>query len=241
MAVIHRTTLKPSKLELLGAWLPSRPWYSGSGSRSGSAGEPDLVKSGGFRLDDPQGEVGIEFLIVTDTSGTHPATYLVPLTYRGAALEGAEHALIGTSDHGVLGRRWVYDGCQDPVLIAQLLALIEGRIEAQDQNTSGAPDREITRSYSGTDLVAADFAAADDREGTALTATNGAVLRVSRELRPAPDGTHALESGATGHVVGYWRTLEGGRAHGTFATAHRSSAHRPFRLGAWPAGPSRMT
>ncbi|WP_242659159.1 hypothetical protein [Thermostaphylospora chromogena] len=27
MSVIHRTTLKPNKLELLTAWLPSRPWY----------------------------------------------------------------------------------------------------------------------------------------------------------------------------------------------------------------------
>ena len=30
MAVIHRTTLKPTKLELLTSWLPSRPWYRGA-------------------------------------------------------------------------------------------------------------------------------------------------------------------------------------------------------------------
>ena len=29
MAVIHRTTLEPTKLELLTTWLPSRPWYHG--------------------------------------------------------------------------------------------------------------------------------------------------------------------------------------------------------------------
>ncbi|MEV4114634.1 hypothetical protein [Nonomuraea sp. NPDC049695] len=114
MAVIHHTALKPTKLELLTSWLPSRPWYVGG------AGGPELAKAGGFRLDDPEGEVGIEFMVVTDTSGTHPTSYLVPLTYRGAPLDGAEHALVGTMEHGVLGRRWAYDGCHDPVLVAQL-------------------------------------------------------------------------------------------------------------------------
>ena len=58
MAEIHRTTLAPSKLELLARWLPRQPWYAG-GSCS-----PALQKAGGFRLDDPLGEVGIEFMYV---------------------------------------------------------------------------------------------------------------------------------------------------------------------------------
>jgi len=37
----------------------------------------------------------------------------VPLTYRGAPLDGAEDALVGTTEHGVLGRRWVYDGTRE--------------------------------------------------------------------------------------------------------------------------------
>src|SRR5690606_18798826 len=134
--------LKPNKLELLTAWLPTRPWYVGSAV-------PNLSKAGGFRLDDPQGEVGIEFMVVTDTSGPHPATYLAPLTYRGAPLDGADHALVGTAEHGVLGQRWIYDGCHDPVLVAQLLALIQGHVQAQAQNISDAPDRDVTRSYTG--------------------------------------------------------------------------------------------
>ncbi|MEV6594655.1 hypothetical protein AB0N36_43065 [Streptomyces acidicola] len=48
MAVIHCTTLKPTKLELLTSWLPSRPWYGG-------AGAPEPARAGGFRLDDPDG------------------------------------------------------------------------------------------------------------------------------------------------------------------------------------------
>lgn len=30
MAVIHQTTMKPNKVELLTAWLPSQPWYLGA-------------------------------------------------------------------------------------------------------------------------------------------------------------------------------------------------------------------
>ena len=217
MAVIHRTTLTPSKLELLASWLPSRPWYRGG------AGEPDLAKAGGFRLDDPQGEVGIEFMVVTDASGTHPTAYLVPLTYRGAALDGAEHALIGTAEHGVLGRRWIYDGCHDPVLVSQLMALIEGRAQAQDQNTSDTPDREVTHSFTGDGFAAADFTAAtsaDDNEGTELRATDGTTLRVDRVLRPAPDGAPLLPPDTVGHVAGSWHAPDGTRARGLFVVLH---------------------
>jgi len=212
MAVIHRTVLKPSKLELLTTWLPSRPWYSGG------AGEPELVKAGGFRLDDPQGEVGIEFMVVTDASDTQPITYLVPLTYRGAPLDGAEHALIGTMEHGVLGRRWAYDGCHDPVLVAQLSALIEGRVQAQDQNTSDTPDREVIRSCTGGGLASTDFATAatDGRECTELTAPHGAALSLRRVLRPAPDNEPVPPPEATGHVAGSWHMPDGTRARGLF-------------------------
>ncbi|MDX3310434.1 maltokinase N-terminal cap-like domain-containing protein [Streptomyces sp. NPDC054884] len=221
MAVIHHTVLKPTKLELLTSWLPTRPWYAGG------AGRPEPAKAGGFRLDDPQGEVGIEFMVVTDTAGPHPAAYLVPLTYRGAPLEGAEHALVGTMEHGVLGRRWVYDGCQDPVLVAQLLALIEGRVQAQAQSTSDTPDREVTRSYTGdapltanssagTDLTA-PLTAADDRDGTELSVPHGTTLRLRRVLTPVPDDAPLLPPDATGHVAGCWHTPAGTRARGLFA------------------------
>ncbi|MEV0641556.1 1,4-alpha-glucan branching protein [Streptomyces sp. NPDC050619] len=210
MAVIHRTTLKPTKLELLTAWLPSRPWYTG-------AGEPEPAKAGGFRLDDPQGEVGMEFMAIGDTSGAHPVTYLVPLTYRGAPLDGAEHALVGTMEHGVLGRRWAYDGCHDPVLLAQLLALIEGRVQAQAQSVSDTPDRDVTRSFAGAGPVPSGvLSATDDEEGTELSLPEGGTLRLQRVLRPAPDGAPLLPPGATGHVAGSWDTPDGARASGLF-------------------------
>jgi hypothetical protein len=214
MAVIHRTTVEPTKLELLTSWLPSRPWY-----RAGAT-EPRLAKAGGFRLDDPQGEVGIEFMVVTDISGPHPVTYLVPLTYRGAALDGAEHTLVGTMEHGVLGQRWAYDGCHDPVLLAQLGALIEGRVQAQDQNVSDVPDREIVASRTGEGSLPTDFVAVDDQDGTRLTTPHGTTLHLHRVLRPAPDGPLPPSPGATGQVTGSWQLPDGTRVRGVFAVLH---------------------
>ncbi|MCC3775320.1 1,4-alpha-glucan branching protein [Streptomyces sp. UNOB3_S3] len=216
MAVIHRTTLTPTKDELLTSWLPSRPWY-----RPGT-GAPRLSRAGGFRLDDPAGEVGIEFMVVTDTAGPEPVTYLVPLAYRGAPLEGAEDALVGTMDHGVLGERWAYDGCHDPVLTTELLALIEGRSQAQAQSVSDTPDHDIARSFAGRGPVAAAFTSVTDgAESTELTgAPHGAALRLQRILCPGP-GTPP--EGAAGHVEGWWQLQDGTRARGLFATLRTAS------------------
>ena len=41
----------------------------------------------------------------------------MPVTYRDAPLPGADAWLIGTMDHSVLGKRWVYDGVGDPVYL----------------------------------------------------------------------------------------------------------------------------
>ncbi|WP_327268341.1 1,4-alpha-glucan branching protein [Streptomyces sp. NBC_01218] len=144
MAFIHRTTMTPGKLDLVAAWLPAQPWYAGT--------TPELSKAGGFRLDDPQGEVGIEFMVVSDASTGRPHPYHVPVTYRGAPLEGAGAALIGTSEHGVLGTRWVYDGASDPVLTGRLLALLHGRAEPQAQSDSNTPDPTVHAREMGEDI-----------------------------------------------------------------------------------------
>ncbi|MBT2477005.1 1,4-alpha-glucan branching protein [Streptomyces sp. ISL-94] len=199
MAVIHRTTMTPGKVELLAAWLPNQPWYAGLPGRA-----PQLAKAGGFRLDDPEGEVGMEFMVVTDTAGDSPVTYHVPLTYRGAPLDGAEHALVGTSEHGVLGLRWVYDGAQDPVLMAQLRALLRGEAVPQRQNESGTPDPTVT--VEGTDLPL-------DAEPTVT------VTRVLHPESPAAPGDHAHV-----RVTAGWQTPEGEPARGTFAAVRRAAA-----------------
>jgi hypothetical protein len=182
MAVIHHTTLTPGKLELLAAWLPGRPWYLGGP-------EPRLAKVGGFRLDDPDGEVGIEFMAVTDESRERPVTYHVPLTYRGAPLDGAEDALVGTAEHGVLGRRWVYDGAHDPVLVAQLRALIAGKAVPQAQSLTDTPDPTVL------------CRAAKSGAGS---------IRVNRVLEPGE-----VEAVA-GYVSAPWRLPDGGEVRGYF-------------------------
>lgn len=137
MAEIHHTTLVPGKLDLLAEWLPAQRWYAAKGRL------PRLLRVGGFRLDDPGGQVGIEILLVADVSGSPPVVYQVPLTYRGAPLAGADGALVGTAEHGVLGSRWIYDGPHDPVFGAGLLDLVQGRAQAQAQSESDTPDQTV--------------------------------------------------------------------------------------------------
>jgi len=214
MSVIHNTTLKPTKLELLADWLPARPWYRGGPD------SPALEKSGGFRLDDPEGEVGIEFMVATDTSAPEPVAYLVPMTYRGAPLDGAEHALIGTTEHGVLGRRWVYDGCHDPVLATELLALIQGRAQAMAQSISDTPDHEVIRSYTGAPFPTGGLAPepVDEQDGTRLPTPNGTILHVHRVLHPV-EGRPPLPAGdAIGHVARGWQAPDGAQVAAVLMT-----------------------
>jgi hypothetical protein len=183
VATIHHTTLTPSKLELLGRWLPLQPWYRG-------AAAPALVKTGGFRLDDPDGEVGIEVMIVADDDGIR---YLVPMTYRGAPLPGADAALLGTSEHGVLGRRWIYDGLHDPVAVEQLLALAAGQVEAQRQDVSDTVDPSVraTPALPGPLAAGQPLHVVDGPNGTSVALQpHGLSLDAVRVLANdvAPDG-----------------------------------------------------
>jgi hypothetical protein len=220
MAVIHRTTLTPGKLEFLSAWLPTQPWYRDGGR------PPGLDRAGGFRLDDPAGEVGLEFMAIADAAtGT---TYHVPLAYRAQARPGADHGLITTAEHGVLGRRWIYDGTHDPVLVAQLIALVQGQAEPQAQRVSDTPDRTVTTGPPLADTPLTVTGAADvasTREGTELqvpVAGGGSViLRVSRVLQPGDgdgDGDGAGDSGGAG-VSATFQQPDGSQARGVFVTA----------------------
>ena len=112
MALLHRATLTPTKPELIAAWLPSQEWADGL---------PELRPLGGYRLDDPDGEVGMEGILLQGADDTGDTVVVhVPLTYRGAPLEGAEAHLLGTTEHSTLGTRWVYDATGDPVWRAAL-------------------------------------------------------------------------------------------------------------------------
>jgi hypothetical protein len=128
--------MSPTKLELLTAWIPSQPWYLGGGA-------PCLSRGGGFRLDDPAGEVGIELTVVSDTGDASSIHYLVPMSYRAAPRPDATDALIGTSEHGILETRWIYDGMNDPVVRAQVRALVRGEALAQAQQQSNSVDLTV--------------------------------------------------------------------------------------------------
>jgi hypothetical protein len=137
MALIHRATLSPSKIELLRAWLPGRPWGAGAG---------DVEQVAAYRFDDPDGEVGLESFLLRAGDGR---LLHVPLSYRGAPLDGAEAFLVGTTEHSVLGTRWVYDACADPVYVAALAtAVLAGGTQVEELVDEGG--RLVPRDPSAT-------------------------------------------------------------------------------------------
>jgi hypothetical protein len=71
---------------------------------------------GSYRFDDPDGHVGMETHLVA----AGDTLMQIPVSYRGEPLEGAADALITEMQHSVLGRRWVYDGLRDPLLVVML-------------------------------------------------------------------------------------------------------------------------
>lgn len=221
MAVIHQTTMNPSKMELLAAWLPRQPWYVGAD------GTPRLARAGGFRLDDPAGQVGIEFAVGTEVSTDRHVTYLLPMTYRGEALAGADAGLIGISQHGVLGKRWIYDGTRDPVLIAQLVALIQGQAEPQAQSVSNTADPTVIgrAATDGALTVTESTVVADGPSSTDLRIrTAGAdggpggqmLVRVVRILEP---DSAQRSDGVQPGVSATWKQPDGTVVRGTFALA----------------------
>ena len=132
MAILHRAHVSPTKLELLSDWLPSQAWYAGTEHSR-------LEAVGAYRFDDPLGEVGIETHLVRPDG--RPILQ-VPLTYRGAPLPGGEHSLVGRMQHSVLGQRWVYDACGDPVYATALAAIILGPATQAEEYFEGDGRRD---------------------------------------------------------------------------------------------------
>jgi hypothetical protein len=169
-------TLTPHFRDFLPDWMARQPWYRGSG-------RPSLHMVGAFRFEDPAGEVGIETHLLTDGA----VLYQVPMTYRGAVLTGAGLAgggLIATTEHSVLGTRWIYDGPSDPVWVSQLLQLVA------DEDVSGPGGRPRDARARGLRHSQAD--------PTAM-ATSIDLKRVLT-AGPAP-----AEPGTIGVVMGSWQ------------------------------------
>ena len=193
MALVHRATLAPSKQELVDSWLPTRSWASD---------RTVVGKLAEYRFDDPAGEVGVETILWHTDDGVLLQT---PLTYRAMPLVGSEMHLIGTSEHSVLGQRWVYDGCGDPVWAATLAAaILTGGIQAQmffeqdGERVDVPPRMQVKGSGSANNppaLTSVD--SVTDRGTLTVTRAGDLELTVARVVGSALDG----ELNLTGRVA----------------------------------------
>ncbi|AZZ49841.1 hypothetical protein C5E02_11815 [Rathayibacter rathayi] len=179
MALLHRATITPGKLEIVEAWAPTQPWCEVGG----------FSQLGAYRFDDPEGDVGVETLIV-QAPGQPPLQ--VPLTYRGVPLPGGEEHLIATVEHTVLGRRWVYDGLGDPVAVAAFATAIrtgarevEQYVEEDGHRIICPPTATVQGSGVGGGPVEppASLRAQSDAR-TTTTSADGLTLVLARVLAP---------------------------------------------------------
>lgn len=177
-------TLTPGKLEIIAQWLPTQPWFTGDPS--------DLDRVARFRFVDPDGEVGMETLLVASGG----VTYQVPLTYRAEPLVDAAEYLVGTMEHSTLGKRWVYDATGDPVYLDELIRVIR---DADNEAQLSSGEQTMTVEGSGAQLVA-------NSSGTA---------RLARVL----DAEHRLPSRVVGNLTGTW-TQDGQQRTAVLATLH---------------------
>ena len=199
MALLYQSEIRPSKIELLAGWVPGRAWFDGHSQ--------PLSPLAAYRFDDPEGEVGIETLLVLSADG---AVLQIPLTYRGAPLEGAEQWLIGTMQHSKLGDRWVYDGTGDPAYLAAVATAIrtggeqaELLIEIDGVMTTREPTARVTGSGRETAAVpppAVDSIVTTDEAGDTLVEAGELRLRLPRQ--PLAPGTSP--DAAVGILTGTW-------------------------------------
>lgn len=203
MAIIHEATMTPDKLTFCRDWLAKQPW---------SSGLTVTERIGGYRFDDPRGRVGVEFVLL---AAAEQVVHL-PLTYRDAPLAGADDYLVTTAEHSVLGTRYVYDGCVDPVLVRVLLrAVLSGGTEARmeyHRRDGRVEEREAPARAKGSgswrpDEIPVFDGLAIRRDGaTAVVDAGGFEITVRRLLDGVPvAGDETLEvtwSGGHGTLVG---------------------------------------
>ena len=221
MAIVHKgASIVPTKTEMVTEWMPHQRWYHGKGH------VPQLRRVGGFRFEDPEGEVGCETLLLADEAVAPAVVYQVPLTYRSAPLEGAEHALLGTMEHSVLGTRWVYDGPHDPVYVGQLMATILGGGASDEAQASVGSNALATGSSTGhaDGSVSSSTVLSGEQSNTSvicrMTAPDGGpaepvIVKVFRTLQDGDNPDVVVQSALTeegsdrvpmaiGHLSGAW-------------------------------------
>jgi hypothetical protein len=164
---------------------------------------------GSYRFDDPLGEVGIETLLVHAGNG---GLLQAPLTYRNAPLDGSEQWLVGTAHHSVLGQRWVYDACGDPVYAnalantiftgagqAEEFLEIDGRLERQEPTVSVRGSGAEGAHVSAIDAVVR----VDDSDPTIIL-TDSAELTVARILDDPSSQRRRADTSRQLTLAGTW-------------------------------------
>ena len=169
--------LKPGKMELLSHWLPGQEWFDSDPAQ--------LERVAGFRFVDPDGEVGLDCMII-ESAGS---LFHVPVSWRDAPL--GDGSLIGTLEHSVLGTRYCYDGPSDPVYMTELARVIRKADSDADILAEGSDEvRDRTITVEGTGSAS----------GGALTGIP-TVLRLLDGHWPTADA----------HLIGTWHPDGAGR------------------------------
>jgi hypothetical protein len=204
MAHLYRADLTPTKLELIAGWAPRQPWFVGDVGA-------EFTNVSAYRFDDPEGEVGIETILIR--AGVGPL-FQMPLTYRDAPLAGAEAWLIGTTQHSVLGKRWVYDGVGDPAYVAAVAtAALTGGSEAEQwiETDGELVFRESNAVVSGSGpsdaaaVAAADVGTVSNRDEAGTTVVEAGSVRLVVVRVPAVgDGLTSAAAASTATLVGTW-------------------------------------
>jgi hypothetical protein len=125
-------------------------------------------------------------------------TLFVPVTYRDAPLPDAEASLLGTMEHSVLGTRYVYDACADPVFVTAVLDSIRSGGRQADVQLARADGTVVPREPSATARGEGDStvpehdpaqpaSVADGSDRTTIR-TGDLELTVMRRLGDAPAG-----------------------------------------------------
>lgn len=226
--------------DYLESWMARQRWYAGK-SRP-----PKLEVIGGFGLADPAGSAVIRVYLVLDHA-EHPLLYQVPLTERSAPLPGAENALVASFDVET-GRRYIYDGPQDPGFAEALLRLILDDGEAHETDGPAAANTGgplVAHGHHFRDSIPVQFVSSrvlgGEQSNTSIifeTATSDGtpstpiICKLFRTLHHGdnPDVTLTEALGAAGssvapqsigHVTGLW--TDSGMPNG-IATGHLAFA-----------------
>jgi hypothetical protein len=199
VALLYHATLNPTKLELLETWIPHQAWI-------GDADTTTLEAVGAYRFDDPDGEVGIETHLLRTADGQ---ILQVPVTYRGAPVSDDASFLIATSRHSVLGERWVYDACGDPVYVRALAtAVLSGGTQAaiEFMTDNGRERWPTTTEVSGSGSSKTDIPAVASVSHTSEGTTT--VIRTSHLeltlLRAVGSGRDSGDDRGMQRLVGTW-------------------------------------